>query len=106
MKIQLRFVVVIGMAVSCGCASTSTVSQHELLHEAEVQDLNSWPKFTYYCGSKNGYDYFAIDQTGSTTWSARLMRVVENEGTVSRRFAYTQDSSNWRPFAGFHRSSK
>ncbi len=101
LKSKLRFLAVVAVAVNCGCASTSTVSQRDFLREAEVQDENSYPKYTYYCGSKNGYDYFAIDKTSSTTWSARLVRVAENEGTVSSRFVFSQDSLMWRPFAGF-----
>src|SRR4030095_6148395 len=100
----LRPFVVGVVGVCCGCAPT--VSQQEFLRAAAIHDSNCYPKHTYYCGSKNGYDYFAVNQTGSTLSSSKEMRVAESQETVSMRFPYARDSASWRPFADFHRSAR
>lgn len=104
MKGTFHLVWIVAAVVCCGCVST--VGQQTLFREVERRDLTTYPTYTFYCGSKYGYDYFAIWHLSSTPSSEKVFRVLESEHTVSSRFPYTQDGRSWRPFAGFDISSK
>ena len=100
MRHSIAFIGLSLLLVGSGC--TSTLTRDGLARRVARYDLTSWPDFTYYCGSKSGYDYFFIKESGpGTVPRHRFYRVPESEGGVSNRFAYATDRRHWRVHHGW-----
>lgn len=80
-----------------GCASSPTVSRNQLENMAHAHDGFTFPSRAYYCGTKEGYDYFAIQGFGvdSRTDGVKIYRVRESENTIPTRFPLTLNRSEW-----------
>src|SRR5436309_2230533 len=101
MKYPIRIIAFALVIASWGCSST--VTHETLMRRAKRMDLTSWPDTTYYCGTRNGYDYFYIWHSMPTTSDGRgrTYRVPENESPLTNRFTYTEQRFQWRLYHGF-----
>ena len=81
------------IALLCGCTTTAT--RADLQSAAQARDGNTFPDATYYCGSKNGFDYFLIQHKlgGSESY-----RVPETDMAVKSRFPFSKDPARWQVY--------
>jgi hypothetical protein len=79
-----------------GCVQTMAWSQFE--REARAGDINTLPDKTYYCGSRDGYDYFYIEYYGLSHLlsSGKLCRVSSAETGRTNTFPDSTDRTKWQ----------
>jgi hypothetical protein len=84
------------VAFLCGCTSTHTLTRSQLESAAKAMDGFTFPDRTYYCGTKDGYDYFVMQRSlgGSVRWS----RVPETDKAVTERFPFSKDKMRWQVY--------
>jgi hypothetical protein len=80
----------------CGCATTHTVTRAQLESGTKVMDGFTFPDRTYYCGAKDGFDYFAIQR--GMGGSERRCRVPETDMAVTTRFPFSEDRTRWQVY--------
>jgi hypothetical protein len=88
------YVVLGGLVLFTGCSSTTTRAGFLKLHKE--YDMTSTPISTRYCGTKEGYDYFANNRIGLSTEDVWVSRIAISEGMVHHRFPYSTDENKWR----------
>jgi hypothetical protein len=76
-----------------GC--THTVTWQKLQQESAKGQGNTLQDMTFYCGSKNGYDYFHIARTIQSSFFDEDYRVVSSQSSVKTRFKYTTNQQQW-----------
>ena len=78
-----------------GCAShrARTVRWDELFSPTPVTVQNTLIEVTYYCGSKEGFDYFVVRPPLNAD---RRYRVAEEGSRITKRFPFTTDRTKWR----------
>src|SRR4051812_37093974 len=89
----LAGIVVVAVIVGCVIRRTHTVSYAEFVRAAEPNLHNTLVSVSYYCGSKDGFDYFVVRQP---TGTEDRYRVPESDSKIAERFPYTKDRSKWR----------
>ena len=81
----------------CG-SCTHTVSHGELVTAAMPDYRNTLITITYYCGSKDGHDYFLVTPPFR---GSRRYRVIESDSPIKKRFTLTRDKTGWRFYEPF-----
>jgi hypothetical protein len=78
-----------------GCGSPKAITYETLQQKAYAHHGDSFPDITYYCGTKEGYDYFYIEYGTSSINAGRLYRVETSNTPLTTRFPYTEDRDKW-----------
>ena len=90
------------LLVCSGCLSggkpVKTVTYAQLLDAAKPNLHNTLITVAYYCGSMDGFDYFAVYPPLSRE---ERYRVLEADSGVDIRFAFTNDRNQWREWPPF-----
>ena len=82
-------------ALGEGCA-TKTVDYQILQqksaehHGAAIRDI------TFYCGSKDGFDYFYVEYGSPDFSEGHAYRALSSETPITKRFPYTKQHGEWR----------
>jgi hypothetical protein len=79
-----------------GCA-TKTVSYQDLQNAFAEHHGALYRDTTYYCGSKEGYDYFYIEYGEDAINQGQRYRVASSESAVTTRFPYSKERNDWQP---------
>ncbi len=87
----------IAFLIICSCTSSprpaKTVTYSEVLVAAKPNLQNTLITSAYYCGSKDGFDYFVVYPP---LGREERYRVAEGESRVVARFPFTIDQEHWR----------
>ncbi|MDB6123760.1 MAG: hypothetical protein JWQ71_2753 [Pedosphaera sp.] len=79
-----------------GCA-TKTVNYPALQNAFAEHHSALYRDTTYYCGSKDDYDYFYIEYGMSDRFSqGQVYRVASSEIPLTNRFPFSKEKSNWK----------
>ena len=78
--------------------SSSTVSWRQF--QQEVTGIDHGDDWVWYCGTKDGYDYFRLEPSPlSPTASHHIYRVSVKSAPIVKRYQLTANSSNWVSWA-------
>jgi hypothetical protein len=112
-KIKRLIALAIGLGFAVFLASvcllhnpTRTVTLREFVDAAQPDLRNTLLSTTYYCGNKDGFDYFVV--IPPQPWvKDRKYRVLESDAIIHRRFGFTKERTRWvRLDAGFGTASE
>jgi hypothetical protein len=88
-----------GISLCLGCASpTITVQKEQIESLSQTQRSNSAPQVLYYCGTKDGFDYFKIEKVMMHLRSntGKQYRVKQGDYAIKDRFPFTKERNSWQ----------
>jgi len=86
-------IVIVAIIAGCVIRRTHTVSYGEFIREARPNLAATIISVSYYCGSKDGFDYFVVIPPAGIE---ERYRVAKSESKITERFPYTKDRGKWR----------
>ena len=79
-----------------GCFGASSVSYGELRKASLAHHGDTYPDTTYYCGTKEGCDYYYVKYGASGFNQGKKYRIATEESPQINRFEYTSDEDHWK----------
>ncbi|EEF61476.1 hypothetical protein [Pedosphaera parvula] len=96
MRIALSLLLLITLT---GCIHPKVVSYEAVQGTARRHAEDT----VYYCGTKEGYDYFFVESGDVFSLNqGKYYRVLTEDSPVKDRFYFTKDQSRWERSMGFH----
>jgi hypothetical protein len=80
---------------AAGCA-TKTVDYQTLQQKSAEHHGAAIRDRTFYCGTKDGFDYFYVEYGSPDFSEGRAYRALSSETPITDRFPYTKEHGGWR----------